>query len=239
MSLLRSVDALIAVSRYVARRTRAYLPDVPISVIPNFIDPQQLAAERDPKAIFRLSPKTILFVGVLAGYKGVDDLIAAYRLARDHSPQLAGSRLVLMGRARPPDRYEADPDCGIEVVTNPPRSSVVEALATCACLAVPSRCPEACPTVVLEGLAWGRPIIGTEVGGIPDLLDELPNCQIVPSGDRSALAAALAAVLELEDAAPGGIEVAPSSLPLRPAEVTQRIVGVYEAAQQARVESRR
>ena len=49
---------------------------------------------------------------------------------------------------------------------------------------------EGCPNVVVEGLASGRPIVATNVGGIPELVDG--SCgRLVPPKDVHALTLAL------------------------------------------------
>jgi glycosyltransferase involved in cell wall biosynthesis len=54
---------------------------------------------------------------------------------------------------------------------------------------------EGCPNVVLEALASGRPVVATNVGGIPEILSE--QCgRLVPPRDAAALAQALAATLD-------------------------------------------
>ncbi|MGD0829294.1 MAG: glycosyltransferase [Terracidiphilus sp.] len=54
---------------------------------------------------------------------------------------------------------------------------------------------EGCPNVVLEALASGRPVVATNVGGIPEILSD--ECgELVPPRDAAALAHALASVLD-------------------------------------------
>jgi len=54
---------------------------------------------------------------------------------------------------------------------------------------------EGCPNVVLEALACGRPVVATNVGGIPEILSE--ECgRLVPPRDARSLAMALAEVLD-------------------------------------------
>ena len=54
---------------------------------------------------------------------------------------------------------------------------------------------EGCPNVVLEALASGRPVVATNVGGIPEILSD--ECgRLVPPCDAGALAQALASVLD-------------------------------------------
>jgi len=54
---------------------------------------------------------------------------------------------------------------------------------------------EGCPNAVLEALACGRPVVATEVGGIPEIMSSECGC-LVPPRDSHALACALASALE-------------------------------------------
>ena len=54
---------------------------------------------------------------------------------------------------------------------------------------------EGCPNVVLEALACGRPVVASNVGGIPEIMHK--ECgELVPPRDPAALAHALASVLD-------------------------------------------
>ncbi|MGH9560986.1 MAG: glycosyltransferase family 4 protein, partial [Terracidiphilus sp.] len=56
---------------------------------------------------------------------------------------------------------------------------------------------EGCPNVILEALASGRPVVATNVGGIPEILDD--SCgRLVPPRDPPKLADALASVLDAQ-----------------------------------------
>jgi teichuronic acid biosynthesis glycosyltransferase TuaC len=54
---------------------------------------------------------------------------------------------------------------------------------------------EGCPNVVLEALACGRPVVATNVGGIPEIMTDACG-RLVPPRDSAALAHALASVLD-------------------------------------------
>jgi len=54
---------------------------------------------------------------------------------------------------------------------------------------------EGCPNVVLEALACGRPVVASNIGGIPEIMDETCGRLVLPR-DLSALAQALASVLD-------------------------------------------
>jgi glycosyltransferase involved in cell wall biosynthesis len=66
-------------------------------------------------------------------------------------------------------------------------------------IVIPSLCPEACPTVALEAMAHGRPVVGSRIGGIPDLIENEVNGLLVPPGDPAALADSLWRILTDHD----------------------------------------
>ena len=54
---------------------------------------------------------------------------------------------------------------------------------------------EGTPVSVIEACAAGRPVVGTPVGGMTDIISEGVNGLLVPSGDAEALADAIAALI--------------------------------------------
>jgi glycosyltransferase involved in cell wall biosynthesis len=61
-------------------------------------------------------------------------------------------------------------------------------------LCCPSRCLEGGPTVGLEALAAGVPLIAASAGGVAEVLEDGVNARLVPPGDVDRLAAALVEV---------------------------------------------
>ena len=55
---------------------------------------------------------------------------------------------------------------------------------------------EGCPNVVLESLASGTPVVATQVGAVPDLIQDRRDGRIIAPKDTEATAQALADVLE-------------------------------------------
>jgi glycosyltransferase involved in cell wall biosynthesis len=74
------------------------------------------------------------------------------------------------------------------------RTDVDALLAGCDLLAHPTL-SDAFPTVLLEAMAAGLPIVASNVGGIPEIVEPQVTGLLVPAGDANALAAAVDAML--------------------------------------------
>jgi len=59
---------------------------------------------------------------------------------------------------------------------------------------------EACPMAVLEAMAVGKPIVATQVGGVPEMIENLKTGMLVPPEDPNALADAIEWVIGNLDA---------------------------------------
>lgn len=65
-----------------------------------------------------------------------------------------------------------------------------------AVVVVPSRCADALPRVALEAQAHGRPVVGTTMGGIPDIVEDGTTGLLVPPARHEHLTKAIAALLD-------------------------------------------
>jgi len=144
----------------------------------------------------RPDAEVILFVGRLTPIKGVRELLEALaRIVPDH-PRLELACIgddwmdgELQQRAARPDLAGHVRFLGI---LKPPE--VASWLAASNLLCLPSY-SEGCPNVVIESLSCGRPVVATQVGGTPELVD--PTCSIlVPPRNVEALAGALVKALQ-------------------------------------------
>src|SRR5207248_2903936 len=135
-----------------------------------------------------------LFVGVLERYKNVDGLLAAWRNA---APRVPDARLRIVGTGA----LEADVERAVvqlpDRVAWAPRLSqtqIAAALDESTCLVLPSR-SEGMGRVVIEAFCRGRAVIGSRVGGIPDLVEDGVNGLLVEPGDGAGLTEALRRLL--------------------------------------------
>jgi len=152
-------------------------------VIPNFI-PDDIVLEdippTDPQA-------PLLYIGDLSPDKGVQTLLDCYRLLDGPPP------LVLAGRPSPGSEWTM-PD-GVRWLGALPHEEVLALFRSARAVIVPSIVSDACPTVVLEAMAAGRPVVASATGGIVDLVVDGTTGLLVPPGDVSALAEAISSVL--------------------------------------------
>ncbi|XXY50352.1 glycosyltransferase family 4 protein [Sorangium sp. So ce269] len=186
---------VVAVSRKLADSVEALgVPRDRIDLIMNGVD-AKLFQPRDraqARAALGRSPSSRLFVfvGHLNRDKGVLDLVQAFeRLARVH-PDIELT-LVGSGAEEQACRAAAARLGGRLTVTGYlPHDQVSLWLGACDALVLPSL-HEGTPNVVLEALASGRRVVATNVGGIPDILHSPELGELVPPGNKDALAEAL------------------------------------------------
>ena len=189
----RSVDHIVSVSTEVARRNAVADSRTPSSVIPNFI-PDALLADvagqgRQASTATGNGAGFIFFAGDLTRDKGALALRDAYE-------SLAGGRpdLLMVGRRHPdtPDTLPA----GARAEAEWPHDRIIEAFRRCVFAVVPSICPDACPTTVLEAMACGRAVVATRTGGIVDLVQDQVTGLLVPPDDVRALAGAMRRLID-------------------------------------------
>lgn len=191
---LNTSDQVVAISSYTAREI-ARVSDVPVRLIPYTVGlpdgaPPSPAGRRD-------GGFHVLFVGRLVERKGVAELIEAVgRL----SPSL-GVRLEVIGDGPERTRLEAlvrEGRLGDRIAFRGRVSAAdLRAAYTAAdVLALPSvldsrRDTEGLGVVLLEAMSYGVPVIGSRIGGIPDIVVDGETGLLVPPGDAAALAGAL------------------------------------------------
>ncbi|ADU11599.1 glycosyl transferase group 1 [Micromonospora sp. L5] len=156
----KSVDRYIALTTAVADHLRDYgIPDERIVVKPNAVpDPGTPAP----------SGNGFLFMGRLSPEKGLDLLLAAWR--RHPVGALGPLRIAGDGELRPLAEAAAAERPDVLYLGQLDRSGVRAALADSSVVLATSTWHDVLPTVIIEALAAGRPVLGTALGGIPYLV---------------------------------------------------------------------
>lgn len=157
-------------------------------VIPNGIELPQPVPPLDGAGA---GEPRVLAVGRLIHDKGMDVVVDA-AVASGSSLTIAGDgpeypRLAERARAASAN-VRLEGAVGRDVLDRLYRDAQVVVLA--------SRRGEGMPNALLEAFAWGRAVIATPVGGVPDLVRDGVNGLLVPPGDPAALSRALVRLRE-------------------------------------------
>jgi glycosyltransferase involved in cell wall biosynthesis len=168
------------------------VPPHRVQCIPNGVDLDLLDQHRVP-GIDRI-PHSFLYVGRLASNKGVDVLLDAFRTLEGRSP----ASLYVIGDG--PLRAKVTRSLPKSVVFLGRRSDeeLMMWYQRVDALVLPSLY-EGMPTVILEAMAFGLPIIATDVGAVATLVDQ-NNGWCVPPGSAQALSDAVLEFTALEPA---------------------------------------
>ncbi len=187
---LRHADGVRTISAYTTALVRESGVE-PLATFPAYMDLDPFLAT--PPAALPEQP-VVLFIGVLERYKAVDVLARAWRRA---APLVPFARLRIVGSGTMTETVEqlaAELPESVEWIPRLPSAGVADAIDGATVLVLPSR-SEGLGRVVVEAFCRGRGVVGSRVGGIPDLVEEGRNGLLVPPGDEAALAEALVRVL--------------------------------------------
>jgi glycosyltransferase involved in cell wall biosynthesis len=190
-------DAVVVHSEHGARRLReevgldpARIHVIPHGAFDHLADPARTPPAALPAELAEVDPRrpVVLCFGLVRPYKGVDVLLDAWR-------QVDGAELWIVGRPQV-DLAALRRAAGPTVRFVPRFVTDGEAAAVFAradAVVLPYREIDQ-SGVLFTALAFGRPLVLTEVGGFPELAPT-GAARLVPPGDADALAAALADVV--------------------------------------------
>ncbi len=199
--LYATADAIVAVSNWVADdlAQMARLPRSRVEVIPNPVVHDGLFAQTGDGAghpwLQSRSAPVILSVGRLNGEKNYGDLLRAF--ARLRRSRLA--RLIILGEGTERARLvRLATELGVaDDVSLPGFVSNPYGYMARAHLLASSSNYEALPTVLIEALACGCPVVATDCpGGVREILDGGRWGQLVPVGDHEAMKEAMLRTLD-------------------------------------------
>jgi N-acetyl-alpha-D-glucosaminyl L-malate synthase BshA len=183
-------DALTTVSHYLKDKTAEYFDiKTPIKVIPNFVDNERFRPDQDgcDRAIFaRPSEKIIMHMSNYRPVKNTPDVIRIFKLINDQIP----SRLVLVGDGPDaPNILRLADELGLKnrVFFLGGQDMVENILCKADLFLLPSA-SEAFGLAALESLACGVPVVGSIVGGLPELVENGKVGYLEPIGDVKAMA---------------------------------------------------
>jgi glycosyltransferase involved in cell wall biosynthesis len=188
---LRRADGTRAIGDFTAALAEETTNRKPLGTYPTYSDIESFLAS--PPEPLPVSP-TVAWIGMLQAVKDPETFAAAWRVVAARLPE---ARAIVVGDG--PLRPVINALCTEfpERVRRFPRlspSEVARVLDESTVLVLSSR-SEGLGRVAIEAFARGRPVIGSAVGGIPDIVRAEHSGLLVPPGDATALADALVRVL--------------------------------------------
>jgi colanic acid/amylovoran biosynthesis glycosyltransferase len=155
------------------------------------------------RADFSSTPPLILAVGRLITKKGFADLIHACGLIAEHGKSF---RCEIIGEGPLENELrhqieQLDLESRVALSGAKPQREVRQRLAAANVFVLPSVVDpdggmDNLPTVIMEAMATGLPVVSTEIGGIPEMVIENETGFLVQPGDAAGLADAIEKVID-------------------------------------------
>jgi len=190
-------DAVTAVSRYLRDVTAEQFGiRKEIDVIPNFVDGQRYrpdGASPWARSLRRAGEAVLIHVSNFRPVKRVGDVIEIFDRVRRALP----ARLLMVGDG--PDRVLAERLCRekeiCDLVSFLGNIDAIESLLPAADVLVLTSDRESFGLSALEAMACGVPVIGTDAGGLPEVVENGRSGYLRPIGDVEAMSEAAISIL--------------------------------------------
>jgi len=130
----------------------------------------------------------VLYLGRLSGEKGIETLLRAHADAAGAWP------LVVAGTGPMGDDFKAKYPTA-KFVGHQSDATLQETISGASVVVVPSEWYENCPMSVLEAMAYGKPVVGSRMGGIPELVSDGETGLLFDAGNVDQLRAHLDALM--------------------------------------------
>ena len=179
----RHADHFIAVSDFLRGKMIEHDVVAPgnITTVHNFVDPDRVEPSHK-------EGEHVLYFGRITPEKGLRTLIDAAAPLTDLPVRIAGAGEQRQALEAEVARRGLD---HVEFVGFQNGEDLWDLVRRSICTVLPSEVYDTCPLAVLESFACARPVIGANIGGIPELVDDPEDGRLFPSGEAEALREAL------------------------------------------------
>lgn len=193
--VLKNTDSVTVNSSFTRDQVLHFSPSsLPISIIPMGMDETRIKNVKNKKPSLHQG-HAILFVGRLINWKGIDTLIEAIHLIEPDYPDIS---LTIIGVGPERTRYEEltkkmELNSVIQFRGLVSDSELNDAYKTSDLFILPSKAQngmvmEGLGVVLLEAIAHGVPVIGSRIGGIPDIIEDGVTGRLSEPGNAEDLA---------------------------------------------------
>jgi len=178
MGYYQNVDKYIAVSKFYYNKMIEFgFPEDQMCYLPNCIDINKY----EPRGVEK---GYILYCGRLSEEKGLTVLFDAAKQTPDIPFHIVGTGPLKDGLINKVEKYGLKNIFFLGYKSGDELNTV---LMESTCVVVPSEIYENCPMTILEAFAAGKPVIGSNIGGIPELINEAVDGFTFQSGNSSEL----------------------------------------------------
>ena len=209
---LQHASAVTTNANELARKARALVPNLEVSVIPNGVDtglfkplPRNSALAESLSLLnggqLEMTSRVIGFAGELREKKGLRSLLSAYAQVTRNDP----ATLLIVGDVRAGEDMQAfqefklsNPQAQV-VVTGFVSANDMPAYYALMDIFVQPSLRDGLPNALLEAMACEKPVLATPVGGIVDAVLDCKNGRLVSTSNADELASAMDELLTNED----------------------------------------
>ncbi len=195
--VLKNADVIRTVSEFINKKVSRKIQKLTVT-FPTYTNIELFSEHNGLNKEFLDCPNgSILYAGMLIYLKGVHILIRSLGLVVKRHKEI---KLLIAGEGE----YKGElqrliRDYRLEdnviFLGHLKQAGLKEYIERCGMLILPSF-SEGLPRVIIEAMACGKPVIGTKVGGIPELIKDGENGFLVPPNDAEVLAEKISYLIE-------------------------------------------
>ena len=173
------VDKYICPSEFFRKKFIEFgIPENKLVYIPNFIDIKQCEPCYDSKDYF-------VYIGRLSEEKGINTLVQAMKKVKEAKLYILGTGPLEESLRMQVMDYKLD---NIEFLGYKTGKELEHIIKSSKFVVLPSVVYENCPMSVIEAMAYGKAVVGSNRGGIPELIEDEITGLIFNAGDEEDLA---------------------------------------------------
>lgn len=174
------VDKFICPSKFYKQKLIEFgLPKEKIEYLPNFVDVNKFTTN------FKVTSNYFAYIGRLSEEKGIKTLIEAMKDIKNIDLYIVGDGPL--GNELKEQAYNLNIN-NIKFLGFKDGNELEHIVREAKFIVVPSEWYENCPMTIIESMAYGKGVLGSDCGGIPELIKDKVNGLIFKNGDKEDLA---------------------------------------------------
>lgn len=133
-----------------------------------------------------------LFYGRIIDYKGIATLVESMESLPDVKLKVVGTGPLL-------EQLKSKDAPNVQFIGYRSGDELFHLVKKASFIIVPSECEENNPMTIVEGYTYGKPVIGSSLGGIPEIIEPGKTGYVFPAFDKEALAATIRKASQISD----------------------------------------